>query len=242
MTARHFTTASSENITLGLGNLGFTFGPGTVAAVIRLASSGVTAKEILAVGDPAATTATLMTFFVNSGDRPGIFISSVSDVTTAKVLVASRWYLVAISKATGSVAPVSHTYDYVTGGWVHENCLSVAANMTLINSVKLGCYFSSGTGKEFFNGDIAAAAVWDINMSNAQAETLPNDVSLAGWNGLGGLRAMWLLDQNDVTTTVTDLTGGGANETARTGTTVVTDTPNLNYTVPHLPQRMPIGV
>jgi hypothetical protein len=83
------------------------------------------------------------------------------------------------------------------------------------------------TDTDFFGGDIAAAGMWGRVLSDAEVELLT--FTLIGWHAAVPT-ALWHLDQSATTQGVSDLTGGGANQSALTGTTVSTNSvPLFNY-------------
>lgn len=75
--------------------------------------------------------------------------------------------------------------------------------------------------------DLYASAVWSaVVLTDAQCEQLA--FSLSDWWQIQP-SGFWLFDQDAVAQKVVDHTGGGANESARTGTTVGTGSPPLSY-------------
>jgi hypothetical protein len=67
---------------------------------------------------------------------------------------------------------------------------------------------------------LAALAVYDTNLSDAAIEAL--SVGLQAMLDAEPL-GLWAFNQDAVTTAVDDLTENGADQTARTGTAVITD-------------------
>lgn len=212
---RVFAAASSEKITLGLGALGFAFGPGTVAAIIKTEASFSASRLIFSAGAAAAAS-----YSIALG-ATGIFALTCSGSSAADTaaLGASKWYLVASTKATGTVAPRLHAYDYATKIWTHNNSATSIANSTVpITRSALGVN-AVGTGG-FWNSDIYAAAVWNIVLTDLQVEALVVDVTLGSWSVAAVPKGMWQLNQASVGTTIFDMTRGGADQSAITGTTV----------------------
>ena len=187
------------------------FGPGTAACIINRVEASAT-RHIFEAG-------------ANAGGRVGLAVSSADvlrlymggstrDGTTA---LTPGWYLVAFTKASGTVIPRAHIYRYDTGTWVHEAAGSAIANQTLgTTEAQIGASLADG---QLWNGDVELAGFWDVELTDAQIEMLP--FGLTPWFQENP-KALWLLDQADVAQTVMDLTGGGANQTAIVGTTVAT--------------------
>lgn len=199
--ARSF-PVSTDKITTALGAI-TVFGPGTVAAIIRpvIGANG----DLVALGAAPAFVFTLRGTGVLRG-------TTATSSTGAAVLVSNKWYLVAFTKPTGSNTGRFHIYDYATNTWVHEvGSTAIANSATPATSNALG---NSAIG---YAGDLEIAAVWDIAMSDSQVESLP--FALGPWFQTQP-RALWLLDQALTTQAVRDLSGGGAQQSALSGTAV----------------------
>lgn len=81
----------------------------------------------------------------------------------------------------------------------------------------------------FGNFDVAAMAVWTKVLSDAEIESLRTTLgSVIGWKALGPV-GLWRYKQLLVTEEVPDDTGNGANQSARTGTTVLEEEPPFPY-------------
>lgn len=153
----------------------------------------------------------------------GFTAGSFSTFTTT---AAKSWVLLAAGKASGSATPRMHQYVYGTGVWTHQNGTVPMGDGSLGATVtcELGGYFN---GFNALNGDLAVAAIFPGNLSDAAVETLL--WSLMAWHSQTPL-ALWLLDQSATSQAVDDLTGGGATQTAITGTSVAaTSVPGFSY-------------
>lgn len=205
---------------------------GTLVSIFRVTGSGGANGLVVVNGQGrsfgmylAPTSNALALTTQNSGDpiAPTITVGTGDD-----------WVLCAITKATGSVAPRFHKYAYATNTWSHENYGSNVVNVSGGTQTGwcIGAY--SNTGFYSFLGDIAAAAVFkDRALSDDQLESLP--FSLQSWVSLAP-SSLWVLDQQATGQSVLDWTGGGANQSAITGTTVSTSSvPILGYGHPVVP-------
>src|SRR3990172_1760690 len=146
-------------------------------------------------------------------------------------ITGGAWQVLAVSKATGTVAARFHKYLYSTDAHSHENDDATVANSSApTTNVYLG---TDGTVTvDGLDGDLLIAAVWDVVLTDAQSEPLP--FSLAAWFAIQP-KGLWLLDQDTTAQKVLDLTGGGANETALAGTTIGTaSVPVFGYEAPIL--------
>ncbi len=229
MPARHF-TQTGDVITTGLGTMGFAFGPGTIAAVVRrTATPSGSGMFIIWAGasnsPPGFDLALLSSGVVNLSD-------AVGNTASTATLTVNKWYLVAISKASGTVAGRAHIYDYVTNTWTHQACTGTIANSGVpTTKVSLG---NAGSGSGFgFDGDIAAIGVWNVVLSDDQVEALAYD--LHSWFAPAQPKGLWLLDQDSTSQKVIDLSGGGANQSGITGTSLSsTSVPVFNYGHAHI--------
>jgi hypothetical protein len=211
--ARAFASASSERIVFALGNLGFVFGPGTIAAIVRFATNTGNFQMVVSIGAGGGTTSYELA--IDSSMQVQLAMAN-SNTGAAGALVVGEWYLIASTKATGTVQPRMHVYRYSTDTWTHTNGATALANSGLpATSGAFGIRVWNTTLP--MNGDIAVAGVWDVVLTDAQTESLPFD--LPAWYQVQP-RGLWLLDQAAVTMPVNDVSGGGANESSRTGTTV----------------------
>lgn len=231
--ARAFTSAGSDLIDLSIGAAAIT-APITILAICRRGGANDTADnaivEMLTSGGSNARGLGLM-----DGDSSiAAFIGSTQRVATAMTLTrAMGWGQVGWTKATGTVAPRIHKYLYGTNTHSHANATTTAANGTAATggTLRLGS-FQTGDGI-FLDGDIAIVGIWNRVLSDAEVENLP--FSLTAWLASA---PSWLvvLDQDAVAQKVRDLTGGGSNETARTGTAVTAQSvPVFTYGAPVLP-------
>lgn len=140
------------------------------------------------------------------------------------------WAMFAVTKAAGASSPRFHYYVYATDTWTRASATTaVTGTTTARTSVRIG---SAASGSNTLNGDIAAVAAYSVALTDEQVGSLPS--SLSTWAALGPT-AMWVLDQADVSQPVIDWTGGGANQSAITGTAVSANSvPILSYGHPVL--------
>lgn len=219
---RHFTSASNELITTGIGSLSFAFGPGTIAAVVRIVSF-TASNTVIDVGN--SSTVRYIFYIETTGARLRLNCDAGAS-TGVTALTANKWYLVAASKATGTVAPRFHIYDYATGGWVHENASGTLANSTApTTKATIGNSLDATIPT---NGDIEIVGVWSSVLSDTQIETLPFRVK--PWFAAAQPSGLWTFDQALVSVPIVDYAGLRANQTGITGTTQATGPfPNWNF-------------
>jgi hypothetical protein len=120
-----------------------------------------------------------------------------------------------------------------TQAWTHDTTEVAIADATSPSGgdIRLGCAGAS----DFFKGDIAAAACWTRSLTDPEIAGIVNS-----WGAVLATAptAAWKLNQNVVTTPLMDFSAAGtANQTARTGTTVVSgDIPNWSESVARYPK------
>lgn len=135
-------------------------------------------------------------------------------LSTMTVLTAEGWCLVAGTKAAGTATPRFHKYVYGTDAWTHQNGGATVPNVAATNT---GWQIGKYSTNAWFNGDIELVGVWKRDLSDAEIETLP--FTLQSWYAAAP-NGLWHLDQSLTTQNVVDATGGGASQTAITGTTI----------------------
>ena len=134
-----------------------------------------------------------------------------ADGTTA-VLASDVSAVVAVTKAAGNAVPRNHRFK--SGTWVHAN--NGASNASNVGAWDAWC-IGYNAATDPLVADLAWVAVRDVALTDAQIEQ-----AALSWANLLSLLpdAAWVLDQAAVTEKVIDWTGGGANESGRTGTSV----------------------
>lgn len=171
----------------------------------------------------------------NNGNLTAMWKSVGPDSSTGPAAIpTTAWGLLIYRKATGTATGRFSLYNFSTTMWTHG-----AANISMGNWTAPG---ASGTirvewqGGDRLNGRLAARAAWNSLPWAASAagdtaiEAAGLEASAANWMAASP-DAMWLFNQAAVTDVVTDMTGGGADQTSRTGTTVITtdDPPGFDF-------------
>jgi hypothetical protein len=216
--ARRFTAASTEGLTTAAGGVvtptAFSF-----AFVIRHVANGA-AQQLFRVN--TAANGPVFSGSFDGSARLSIFNSSTS---VAGTVAANDWTLVTASKPAGNSPVTAGYFTFSSGSWVRETLGTLAdPTNTPPASVAIGRH---PTLTQYFNGDMAAGALWSRALSTSELDQLP--LSLANWLSAGPT-AMWVFDQASPAQALLDWTGGGANQTAIIGTSVSTDSvPVLGY-------------
>lgn len=210
--ARTFTATSSHKITLSLGSLGFVFGPGSVAALVYSTNIAASNRTVISSGATNAVSWMLQVLTATGQVALRLDGTEVHSTTTISI---NKWYLLGASKGTGTVTPTLHIYDYATNAWVHEAASGTRVNSsTPLTQAQIGC---TPAVAAFWDGDIAVAGSWDVVLSDAQFEALA--YGLRAWFAVQP-RGLFVLDQASTAQQLEDMSGGGANQSAITGTAV----------------------
>ena len=113
---RQFTAPNDEMILATLGaTLVSGLSAGTIAAVVKL-DDVTNLKVILAVGNGGKN----YTFFIDGAESLGYFDSTISRHSPTGMVTTGIWYLVAMTKAAGTVTTRFHVYNYNTDTWDHR--------------------------------------------------------------------------------------------------------------------------
>lgn len=224
--SRAFAASSTDLLTFAVGQAPPDQGPITVALLARATNVGNFTGW--AVQGRKSTTG-LWSILVDSGK-----LFCENDFGSGGPAHSNDWCWFVMTKATGSVIPRWHKLDITTSAaWVHQNDTGNVGDGTgPADNILVG---GNGSTGNVWRGEIGMIATWASVLSDAQVEaacTLAAADALAAGPG-------WMVrfNQAAITTTVTDDTGNGGDQTARVGTTVgADDPPGFNYsltTPPH---------
>jgi hypothetical protein len=166
----------------------------------------------------------------NPFDGAGHLFFSVNGSVDAGDYLAdlTLWRQDWFTKPAGNGVQVRHhRYRYSTGLWVHADLGAVNIGGAA-DSMVIGL-FAAG---QFLHADLAVEAFYATDFADATLEASGVVASLPAWQALASPRGIWAFNQTSVTDPVLDLTGGGADQSARVGTTVTGDPPGFSYTAP----------
>ena len=219
MPSRHFARVAGELITMGIGSLGFAFGPGTWAGIVKR-NSDLDDPGVIGVG--AATDWAV--FFEVANDYISFYNGAATVDAAIPFVTADGWCLLGVTKATGTVAPRIHKYVYGTGQWTHAN-----ATGTVANSGVPATSFTIGDGNAKLDAEMKIQGVWDFVLTDAQFETLP--FRIKPWLTVGQPRTLLPLEQSSTSIPVLDLgTVPRATQTAISGTSIYSGAePSWNF-------------
>jgi len=207
----HTFNGTSDHISLSLGRLNFVFGPGTLAAVIQVGSNA-TDNDFFCIGSGVD-----IAFFIPSANTfLSVFLGTGGTDAAIPVTPADGWVLVAVTKATGTVAPRFYKYRYDTGAWTIANGGTLANSPTPDVSAEFGQDVGGGSN---FNGQLEIVGAWDSVLSDTQIQALPYRIK--PWLTQVNPRGLWTFEEA-VAVPVIDWTAGGANQSAISGTSLYT--------------------
>lgn len=219
-----FFDGSDDVIRWSIGGLTGITAACTMAAILKR-SSASTFDHIIGLHSSGGTVQPW--FEITDADLLQFGHQSATAASSFTVMTTDNWVLAVVAKASGTATPRFHKYVYSTDAWTHSDGDASISNGSAPGA---GGYAEiAWQGFDVYHGDIAAIGIWPTNLSDAQIENLGH--SLAGWWAVQP-SALWLLDQSAITQNVPDMSGGGANQSAITGTTVSTSVPGFSYGAP----------
>lgn len=219
--ARFFDGTADDVIVSAGAVVGLNYG--AIAAIVRRNATGV--WHSIAIVETAAAGGLYALEFTDGNQLNLNTDAGAGGSGSTAFTSTTTWYFVAGEKATGSVAPRFHIYNYSTGAWTHENGGAAVNNTTgTVGQTRIGRWQTV----DDYNGDIEVVGIWkNQTFTDAQWEASGLPFSLQAWYALGTPTAIWHLNQSATTQNVADLTGGGANQTTLNGTSVSTVHPPL---------------
>lgn len=178
----------------------------------------------------------VMELFTTTGDKLAIFHNDASErVFSTTLKEADGWCLIGISKGAGESLYRLHKYVFSSKTWTHQNASSKLGAPNSIASGTIGIGHSPVYG--LYRAERAQAHGF-VNkaMSDAEWEAIPK---LGALSELTGHAALNFFGQALVTEAVTDQTGNGATQSARSGTTAVEEEPPIPYEAAPEPTETP---
>lgn len=144
---------------------------------------------------------------------------------SSPIVPTTGWEFIALTKGPGSVTSRYHRYVYATDTWTRSNTSGTAPGVSgTPTAVAIGSTTSSA---QPMDGDLAAVGIYDYAMSDSAIDAMP--FSLMTWASCGP-KVLWVLDQSATTQPVLDWSGGGADQSSITGTSVSANSvPILSY-------------
>jgi len=132
---------------------------------------------------------------------------------------AATWQVIGFSKAGGTAVVRMHRKALGSGVWTHtDSAGSAGTSATDCDLIRIAC-FRDGSG--FKDMRLATAAFFNSALTDTDFVNIESNATTDYLLSLSP-QACWDFNQDDVATSVTDLTGNGANEIGRSGTTVIT--------------------
>jgi hypothetical protein len=181
-----------------------------------------------------------VSFGMTSAKKPQLKIGATNLTGNGEILTTpatGESVLHVVSKEEGTKAPRWHQRCFTAGIQEHVSDTSTLGNP--VTQAGGGLRFGNGTTHGFAQYDLMAAAVWTKVLTDEEINALAASASiLGGWKASAS--GLWMLKQKEVSEEVPDATGNGANQTARTGTTVIESEPQIPYEAVPSPLAMVI--
>lgn len=225
--SRAFGGTSADLLTFAAGSAPPDEGPITIVVIAKATNVGNFTGWMVRGRKVAAA---VWAMLVDSGK---LFMES--DFGAGGPAHGNNWCVFIGEKASGSVIPRWHKVDLTTMTWTHQNDTSnVADGSGPIDNVLVG----GDGGSAGWRGEIGLVATW-------ASQPFANDAAVEAVNWLSAAAILakgpgWMVrfNQASVTTTVTDDTGNGGDQTARAGTTVgIDDPPGFDYALTAPPSQ-----
>jgi hypothetical protein len=224
VSVRRFKRANEDSLSCSIGACNIT-GAVTMAVLVRPASEGIS-SNILVNHDSSFHPQGWLS--LTAGNKLELGSAAFPSVAGATSLVKERWYLLVATKASGAVKPKYYIYDFTAATWHIEEAPATEANW----ATQAGGKVAFGTWETFdhFDGEIAAAAEWNVALSEAEVKALQSAASLEAWkSATTAPKGLWLFNQAVVTEELKDLTEGAANQVERVGTEAIAGEPPIPY-------------
>jgi hypothetical protein len=231
--SRHFTHALGEHIDLGPGNAAnVDGGPGAIVALWR--PTTVHEGWLIDAENGAGGHA----FSVNPYTDGVLWHTMVGFRTTMTYTAGDGWRLDIWTKPAGTGQVRGHSVLLSGGGWSHTDYGASDDSPNIPTThFRVGQHFAAGGA---LDGDLAAVAVVGANWSDAAIEAANLETGLAQWMTLIGASpaVVWAFNQAAVSDPVLDVTGGGGDQLAISGTSIGTDPPGFSYLLSNVPPLM----
>lgn len=222
--SRHFTTLTVDHVDLAPGAVAnVDGGPMTIVCLWRPTSvhEGWLIDAENGAGGHAYT--------INTYTDGFLWHTMVGFRQTMAYTAADGWRLDLWSKPAGSAPVRGHHLLLSGGGWVHADYTASTDSTNIpITHIRVGQHFTSGGT---LNGDVAALGVVGADWSDAGIAAAGLETGLAAWLAMAGVSptVVWAFNQTSVSDPVLDVTGGGGDQLAVSGTTVGADPPGFSY-------------
>lgn len=216
---RHFDRTANDYILFSPGNLANATGAITVALIWYTTATNAD-QGLIRAEDSSNTPA----WYVNPFSD-GVAYFTEGGFAATQTYTANEWRLDAWSRPAGATQTVrGHAFTYTAGTWAHTDYgTSSNSGVSPVDHIYLGRIDASND----LVGEIAVAGVWKRVLSDGELQTL--SYSLSAWKSLAP-DALWALNQASTADAVTDLSGGGANQSAISGTSVSSlEVPGFSY-------------
>lgn len=221
MPARRFDGSNDElRTSTGSGNL-----TGNLSVVTFVRPESAAEGTHISLRDSGATERAVFGHNASKQPRMGIGGTYASGGEIGYTPSTGAWGIWGYSKESGTKAPRWHHWKATEDTWSHANDSTTMGNPVS----QAGGSIRYGAGSMgFCKVDFAASSLFTRVLSDAEFEELAAAAYLIDWLELEPV-TLHLFKQSSVSEEVKDETGNGANQTARTETTVLEEEPPIPY-------------
>jgi hypothetical protein len=152
-------------------------------------------------------------------------VPAAATVTGPTLNSTSLWYLVVVT-GSGSATPRFHVHNGTS--WSHSNGSTAFNSPTIGATDRVFLSPSSGWGGEYLKADVVCAGFKKSDSTDSTVETL-TPLAFSTWVAFG---FDWLIGFDASSSRVNQGSGSGGNETARTGTSLVSDPAGWSWAIP----------
>lgn len=217
--ARRFVKSNEDQIKLSLGEIigDLDLGGLTIVAIVKK-NSNAPWQSFYTPHDTDDDW--INTFQLNDSSQMELSAIETGTVGGPTLNSSEGWCLIAVSKTSGNTTPRFHKYVQGTDTWTHENGSGTMGNGFAPNDFGPGGHIQIGSWMEddFLDADLQIVGVFNSVLSDGDIEDLVDSAQAFVDKSPVGL---WYFNQDDVSDPVTDLTGNGADQIDRSGTSIV---------------------
>jgi len=172
---RRFTNDGSPNDAVKLAAQGFTSWTFGTLAAVWWPDDTTAAYNLLVVGTDAQDFVELYTADTASGagGAPRLWNGATASAASTPAITTDRWWLMVLTKATGTAQVRRHIYDWTANTWTRVDT-GTLANASGTGATEHGIGFAAFPANSP-NGHVAAVAAWQgYAMSDGEVDRLPS--------------------------------------------------------------------
>lgn len=226
MSVRQFNKGSKDWLRFSIGSNNIS-GAITMAVLVDITAQEVAGVSCLLGLHTSEAKGKGYLLWVNEG-KLSLYNGASTVPSTIEVGTAEGPLLLAVTKASGAAKPKFYKYKFSTETWTIVEGGSTLANASAVASGTVR--INEWEAAEYSTMKVFGALLDNAANTEATVKSLQAAASIEGWKSIEGPTGAWKLDQTVVTEEVVDMTGNGANQSARSGTEAVAGSPPIPFT------------